>query len=163
MAGTFCPDWIYNIAVARSAYEFIVSELPIKSYAKKYAEGLSEQYFEIKAEEIENEAELVLRFLVEINADNSDELLNSFIYFCLKYEQHGSKRKLKGLFGTAFDPLKDRKYNEKSTLKAFRAYVFGLRSGISEKPTAGWDILEEEGLEFLLELLKKEANISDAL
>ena len=163
MANKFCPDWIFNLCVARSAYEFIVSDLPIKAYAKKYATGLSEQYFEIKAEEIENEAEYILRFLVEINSEESDQLLNNFAYFCLKYSQSGSKRKLKGLFGSAFDPIKEKKYQEKNTLKNFRAYVFGLRSGVSEKPSAGWNILEEEGLEFLKELLEKEANLSDAL
>ena len=65
MAKKYCPDWLYNLAVARAAYEFIISELPIKAYAKKYASGLSEHYEEIKTEEVENEAELILRFLVE--------------------------------------------------------------------------------------------------
>ena len=41
--------------------------------------------------------------------------------------------------------------------------MYGLRSGVSYKPSSGWDILDEEGLEFLKELLEKEANISDAL
>ena len=163
MAGKYCPDWIYNLCVARSAYEFIVADLPIKAYAKKYSTGLSEMYAEIKAEEIENEAEFLLRFLVEINADDSDQLLNNFVYFCLKYVQHGSKRKLKGLFGSAFDPAKDKPYSEKITLKAFKAYVFGMRSGISEKPTPGWQITEEENLDFLKDLIEKEANIADAI
>ena len=95
MSKKFCPDWIFNLAVARTAYEFIISELPIRSYAKKYALALSEGYEEIKFEEIENEAELLLRFLVEINAEKSDELLNNYVYFCLKFIQNGQKRKLK--------------------------------------------------------------------
>lgn len=163
MAKKYCPDWLYNLAVARAAYEFIISELPIKAYAKKYASGLSEHYEEIKTEEVENEAELILRFLVEINAEKSDDLLNNYVYFCFKYVQHGQKRKLKGIFGTAFDPTKEKKYNEKFTLKSFRAYVFGIRSGISEKPSAGWNILEEDGLEFLKNIVEKEANIVDAV
>ena len=163
MSKKFCPEWIFNLSVARSAYEFIISELPIKAYAKKYAFGLSEHYELIKTEEIENEAELILRFLVEINADKSDELLNNYAYFCLKYVQNGQKRKLKGIFGTAFDPSKEKKYSEKVTLKSFRAYVFGLRSGISEKPSAGWDILEEEDIDLLKDIINKEANIIDAV
>ena len=59
MAGKFCPSWIFNLCVARTAYDFITSDF----YAKKYASGLSEIIFE----EIEQEAELVLRFLVETN------------------------------------------------------------------------------------------------
>ena len=93
MAGTFCPDWIFNLSVARTAYEFIISDLPMKSYAKKYSSALSEHYSEIKPEEIEEEAELLLRFLVEINAEKSDELLNNFVFYKLRFTQPGSKRK----------------------------------------------------------------------
>ena len=163
MAGTFCPDWIFNLAVSRTAYEFIIYDLPIKSYAKKYAVSLSDHYKEINPEEIENEAELLLRFLVEINAEKSDELLNNYVFFTLKYDHPGSKRKLKGLFGSAFDPEKEKKYGVNKTLKSFRAYVFGLRSGVSEKPDPGWDILKEEGLDFLKEIIAKEANIVDGV
>ena len=109
MAGTFCPDWIFNLCVARTAYEFIISDLPIKSYAKKYSNALSEHYTSpVNPEEIETEAELLLRFLVEINAEKSDELLNNFVYFKLKFTQPGSKRKLKGMFGSALDPEKEK-------------------------------------------------------
>ena len=163
MSAKFCPSWIFNLSTASTAYEFIISDLPIKSYAKKYSNGLNEHYGEIKAEEIESAAENILRFLVEINAENSDELLNSYIYYCLKYNFDGSKRKIKGLFGNAFDPDKERKFSEKDCIKTFRSYVFGLRSGITSKPTAGWDIKDEENIELLLDIIKKEANISDAL
>lgn len=163
MAGKYCPSWLFNLCVARTAYDFITSDLPIKAYATKYASGISEHYAEIKTEEVEQEAETVLRFLVDINSEESDQLLNNFIFFSLKYVQHGSKRKLKGLFGSALDPTKEKEYSEKITLKNFKAYVFGLRSGVSEKPSPGWNITEEEGIDFLVELIKKEANISDAV
>ena len=163
MAGTFCPDWIFNLSVARTAYEFIISDLPIKSYAKKYSSALSEHYREINPEEIEEEAELLLRFLVEINAEKSDELLNNFVFYKLKFTQPGSKRKLKGMFGSAFDPEKEKKYKPTVTLKSFRAYVFGLRSGVTEKPDPGWDILKEEDIGFLKDIISREANIIDGV
>ena len=163
MAGKYCPSWLFNLCVTRTAYDFIVSDLPIKSYAKKYAAGLTEHYAEVKSEEIEVEAEGLLRFLVEINAEDSDQLLNNFVYFSLKYVQHGSKRKLKGLFGSAFDATKNKEYSEKFTIKNFKAYVFGMRSGVSEKPDPGWDIKDEKELEFLSELITKDANIADAI
>ena len=72
MASRFCPPWLFNFSCARVAYEFIISDLPIRAYAKKYSNGLSEHYGEIKHEEIESSAESLLRFLVEINAENSD-------------------------------------------------------------------------------------------
>ena len=163
MAGTFCPEWVFNLSVARTAYEFIISDLPMKAYAKKYAGSLSEHYAEVKPEEIETESELLLRFLVEINAEKSDELLNNFVFFTLKFSHPGSKRKLKGIFGSALDADKEKKYSTNKTLKAFRAYVFGLRSGVSEKAEPGWDILQEEDLDFLKDIIAKEANIVDGV
>ncbi len=163
MSNTFCPEWIFNLSVARTAYEFIISEMPIRAYAKKYSKGLSEFYTEIKFEEIENEAELLLRFLVEMNAEEADEFLNSYCYFLIRFVTQGTARKIKGIFGSDLDPVKQKNYKEHTTLKSFKAYVFGIRSGISEKPSAGWDISDEENLDFLGELLLKKADIVDAL
>ena len=67
------------------------------------------------------------------------------------------------MFGSAFDAEKEKKYGQNKTLKAFRAYVFGLRSGVSEKPDPGWDILKEEDLDFLKEIISQEANIVDGV
>ena len=163
MAATFCPEWIFNISVARAAYEFIISDLPIKAYAKKYSKALSEHYAEINHEEIENSAELILRFLVEINAEKSDELLNNYVYFTLKFDHPGSKRKIKGIFGTAFDKQKEKNYASAKAVKSFRAYVFGLRSGVTEKGEPGWDILNEEEIDILKNIISKEADIVDGV
>ena len=59
--------------------------------------------------------------------------------------------------------LKKKKYGTNVTLKSFRAYVFGLRSGVSEKPNPGWDILKEEEIGFLKDIIAKEANIVDGV
>ena len=163
LAGTFCPSWIYNICVARTAYEFIISDLPIKAYAKKYEKGLNEYYQGITHEEIEASAELLLRFLVEINAEKSDELLNSYVFFTLKFDHPGSKRKLKGLLGTAFDKEKTKNYSTNEAAKSFRAYVFGLRSGVTEKSEPGWDIKNEEGIDILKKIIDTEADIVDGV
>ena len=163
MAGIYCPEWIFNISVARTAYEFIISDLPIKAYAKKYSKGLASQYAEIPHEEIETAAEQILRFLVEINAEKSDELLNNYVFFTLKFDHPGSKRKLKGLLGTAFDKEKNKSYNQKNAVKSFRAYVFGLRSGVSEKADPGWDIINEEGIDILNKIISIEADIVDGV
>ena len=146
-----------------TAYEFIIGNMPIKSYAKKYSNGLNEHYGEIKVEEIESTAEVMLRFLVEINAENSDELLNAYVYFSLKYKSDGSKRKIKGIFGSAFDAEKEIKFSEGECLKTFRAYVFGLRSGVTYKPAAGWDIKDEENIDLVVNIIKNNASLSDAL
>tara|TARA_Y100001970_G_C14173935_1_gene825809 strand:+ start:435 stop:938 length:504 start_codon:yes stop_codon:yes gene_type:complete len=163
LAGTFCPEWVFNLCVARTAYEFIISDLPIKSYAKKYEKGLGEHYQGVTHEEIEASAELILRFLVEINAEKSDELLNNYVFFTLKYDHPGSKRKLKGLLGTAFDKEKSKSYSTNNAVKSFRAYVFGLRSGVTVKSDPGWEILEEKDIDILINIIKEEADIVDGV
>ena len=35
----FCPDWVYDIAVARTAHEFLVNDLPLPAISGKYVEG----------------------------------------------------------------------------------------------------------------------------
>ena len=52
-----CPRFIYEIAVARTAAEFLGAEMALETYAKKYAEGLSEHYSEIPVETISEAAE----------------------------------------------------------------------------------------------------------
>ena len=126
MAGKFCPSWIFNLCVARTAYDFITSDLPIKAYAKKYASGLSEHYAEVKTEEIEQEAELVLRFLVETNSEESDQLLNNFVFFSLKYilcnlQPFTNRYKFnKRTFDATF---KYRRGNKK-TMEPYKLYVY---------------------------------------
>ena len=81
----------------------------------------------------------------------------------MKFDHPGSKRKLKGLLGTAFDKEKNKSYNEKNAVKSFRAYVFGLRSGVSEKADPGWDIINEEGIDILNKIISVEADIVDGV
>ena len=52
MAAKYCPRWLFNVCASMTAYEFIISDMPIKSYSKKYSNGLNEHYGEIKSEEI---------------------------------------------------------------------------------------------------------------
>ena len=95
---------------------------------------MSEHYTsEVNPEEIETEAELLLRFLVEINAENSDEL--SICFFKLKYSQPVFKKKtLKGMFGSALDPKKKKNMVQIKLLRRLEPMYLGFRSGVSEKP-----------------------------
>ncbi len=84
-------------------------------------------------------------------------------FFTLKYDHPGSKRKLKGLLGTAFDKEKSKTYSTNNAVKSFRAFVFGLRSGVSEKNDPGWDIKNEEGIDILKSIIDEEADIIDGV
>ena len=76
---SFCPDWVFDIAVATAAMDFLSTEVPIYAVSNKYAEGLSEKYSSITKEQICEPAESLLHFLAEVNAgDEAVTFLNGF-------------------------------------------------------------------------------------
>ena len=78
---SYAPDWIFDIAIVRTASEFLSLTQPMDSLAKKYANGLSEIYREVYFEEILEPAEEILRFLSEVKAQHmAVELLKDFSY-----------------------------------------------------------------------------------
>ena len=48
----YCPAWMYDIASARVAFEFLHSEMPLESFAAKYSQGLSDTYSDVPAESL---------------------------------------------------------------------------------------------------------------
>ena len=117
----YCPRFIYDMAVARSAAEFLGAELALETYAKKYAEGLTELYSEIAVISITEPAESMLQFLSEIEAGElAVELLNDYVYFRLFFEGVGKPRKMKPMFGSLEDPAKT---PETSSVEAAKGFV----------------------------------------
>jgi hypothetical protein len=160
----YCPNWIYEISVARTALEFLSAEVTLDKMAAKYADALSEKYAPIPPELFEAQAEAMLLFLSEIEAgDTAAELLNDFCYFRLTQEGAGKPRKMKPLFGALEDPIKTQEYSAESAGKAFRAYVFALRSNTVPKALPGWMLETDENVPFLAELAAKKLTLLDVL
>ena len=107
-------------------------------------------------------AQELLVFLSEIEAgDTAVALLNTYIYNRLKFEATKKPRKLKGMFGSAFDPTKTQEYSAEKCVKLFKATIFGMRSKVNPEAPAGWIIQNETKLEWLGELLNKKPDILD--
>ena len=159
-----CPSFIYDMAVARSAAEFLGAELALETYAKKYAEGLSKHYSEILFTSITEPAESMLQFLSEIEAgEMAVELLNDYVHFRLFFEGVGKPRKMKPLFGSLEDPVKNSEISSMEAAKGFRAYVFALRSSAVPKAPAGWRLEEDDHLPKFNELVKQTISVLDIL
>ena len=100
----YCPNWIYQICVARVAIEYLSFELDINAYVKKYSDGLAVLYEPIPKELFSKPAEEIIKFLGEIEAgETAVELLEKYTYFKLYFEALNVSRKLKILFGTIED------------------------------------------------------------
>ena len=160
----YCPNWIFDIAVARTASEYLSSEIGVDAFAKKYAEGLSEIYNDVPVESILGPAEAMMLFLAEIEAgDMAVELLNDFCFYRLTNEAAGKPRKLKPLFGALEDGLKAPDINLEGTAKSFRAYVFALRSNTVPKAPLGWKLENDENVPKLAELAGKQLSVLDII
>ena len=159
----FAPGWVFDVAVSRTALEFLSSELAIDAFANKYANGLSEIYSEpIPTELISETAQKFIEFLGEIEAGElAVELLHDYSYYRLYFEGANRPRKMKSMFGTVEDAVKTLEYNSDTTLKNFRAFIFGMRSNTVPKAPAGWKIEADEHISKLKDTIEKPISVLD--
>jgi hypothetical protein len=158
----FCPEWIFGVCSAQTGKDFLSSNNSINSISKKFSEGLSDKYSQIKFEEILDSSEQILQFLSEINAgEEAINYINDYIHFRVNFESSGSIRKLSGLFSSSFDGNKVKEYNTQDTLKVFKATIFSIRNNALPKSTPGWVITDKEDIDWLGELFEKEVDITN--
>lgn len=159
---SYVPGWIFEAAVTNACREFLAADLPMNAICKKYAQGLSERYSEIRLEEFSIGIESLTRFLAEVDAGEAAvDFLNGFVFYRIHYETKSKPRKLKPLFGSVEDPVKTLEYSTEETLKKFKAYVFGLRSNAVPLAPAGWQLDDEHDLVFLNELAGRSVDFLD--
>lgn len=155
---------MYDIASARVAFEFLHSEMPLESFAAKYSQGFSESYSEIPAESLLGAAQGMLEFLAEIEAgENAALLLSNFTYYRLYFSGVAMPRKMKPMFGSIEDAQKQKEYSEQLAIKAFRAYIFRLRSNPEDAAPSGWKLEDDEHIVAFGDLVRKQVSILDAL
>ena len=161
----FCPAWLYEVSVGITIYDFLTKEFSIEMVAKKFSDGLSEHYQEILFQEISVPAEECIRFMAELknNEYEAHERANHFTHYRLKYDGIKGPRKFKTLFGSALDGDKQKKYNEQTVLKDFKAFTFALRAGSVPKAPSGWSIKNEKDLEFFNDIVSKDFSLDDLL
>ena len=159
----FTPGWIFDISVARTASEYLSSEIGIEAFAKKYAEGLASYYKNaIEVEVFSDTAETILEFLSEIEAgDRAVEFLNDFTYFRLYYENNSTPRKMKPLFGSIEDGEKLQEYKPEETIKAFRAYIFGMRSNAVPTAPDGWRLETDNNIDKFKLIIERQVSMLD--
>jgi len=142
---TFCPKWVFEAACASAAAEYLNRQLNMNTVAGGYAATLSEFYQTISAEEIAAVIESMLRFLDELDAgDTAVPLVIGFCYNRIIFDQPNKLRKLKGLFGSADEPVKTREHSADKAVKSFKAYVYALRNQVVELAPPGWKITDVE-------------------
>ena len=158
----FCPEWIFGVCSASTAKEFLSSENSLNSISRKFAEGLTEKFNEIKYEEISACAEEILQFLSDLEAnEDAVNYIDSYIYRRMCFKSSGAERKISGMFSSELDPVKTNDYAGKNVAKIFRATIFAIRNHTLEDMPPGWTYEDVEGLDWFKDLLNKPTNILD--
>ena len=161
---SFCPKWIFEAACAAAAENYLSRQLDLNTVALGYAATLSEFYQPITAEEIAGVIEPILRFLDELDAgEAAAPMVMGFCYNKINFEQPNKPRKLKGLFGSADEPVKGREHSAEAAVKSFKAYVYGLRNQLVELAPAGWKMEDVEDSEVLQKLTNQNLSPLDYL
>ncbi len=163
----YCPEFVYQICVGLTVYDFVTKEFTLPMVSKQYATGITDHYNEVLPEELSYPAEEILRFMSEQQKPKYEahEKANFFVYNQLKFDGTKGERKLKGIFGNAFTGEKTKKYNAEKTVKVFKAFTFSLRSGAVDRAPAGWMIKSENKDELMQlgQIITKEMKIDDLL
>ena len=161
---SFCPKWIFEAACAAAAENYLSRQLDLNTVARGYAATLSEFYQPITAEERAGVIEPILRFLDELDAgEAAAPMVMGFCYNKINIEQPNKPRKLKGLFGSADEPVKAREHSAEAAVKSFKAYVYGLRNQLVELAPVGWKMEDVEDSEVLQKLTNQSLSPLDFL
>ena len=158
----FCPEWIFATCCSLTAKEFLSSENSLNSISRKYSEGLSEKFTDIKFEEITTCAEEMLQFLSDLEAnEDAVNYIDRYIYRRICFKSTGAERKISGMFSSELDPIKTNDYSVKNVVKVFRATIFALRNNTVTDMPPGWTYDDVDGLDWVKDLFNKPTNILD--
>ena len=161
---SFCPKWVFEAACAAAAAEYLGRQLDLNTVATGYATTLSDFYQPIAAQEVAGVIEPMLRFLDELDAgETAAPLATGFCYNKITFEQPNKPRKLKGMSGSADEPVKTREHSAEAAVKSFKAYVYSLRNQVVELAPAGWKLADVEDSEVLQKLAKQSLSPLDFL
>ena len=161
---SFCPKWIFEVACAAAAADYLSSQLDLNTVARGYAVTLSEFYQPITPEEVEGVIGPMLRFLDELEAgEAAASIVTGFCCNKINFEKTNKPRKLRGLFGSADEPVKSREHSSDTAIKSFKAYVYSLRNDVAQLAPAGWKLADVEDSEVLQKLANQNLSPLDFL
>ena len=161
---SFCPKWVFEAACAAAAAEYLSRQIDLSTVANGYVATLSKFYQPIAAQEVAGVIEQMLRFLDELDAgETAAPLATGFCYNKIRFEQPNKPRKLKGMFGSADEPVKTREHSTDAAVKSFKAYVYSLRNQVVELAPAGWKLTDVEDSEVFEKLASQNLSPLDFL
>ena len=142
---SYCPKWVFEAACGHAVSEYLSRQIDLNTVSSGYASVLSSFYQTISPAEVASVIEQILRFLDDLDAgESAAPLAIGFCYNKISFEQSNKPRKLRGLLGSADDPVKSREHSAEAAVKAFKAYVYALRNDVAELAPSIWKLSDVE-------------------
>ena len=133
---SYCPKWVLKQHVPTLPLNFLAVKSTLTPSPSGYAAVLSSFYQTIN-NAVASVIEQMLRFLDDLNAgETAAPLAIGFCHNKIFYEQPNKPRKMKGLFGSADEPVKNLEHSADAAFKSFKAYVYALRNEVAELSAA---------------------------
>ena len=161
---SFCPSWVFEAGCAAAGSDYLNKNIDLYTIANSCAAVLSEFYDTVHPGEVSAVIEAMLRFLDELNAgEDAEPLMISFCYNRIYFERSNKPRKMKGLLGTADEPVKTKEYSSDLAFKSFKAFIYSLRNDVVKPAPVGWKISEVDHSEVFQKLASQQPNPLDYL
>jgi|TARA_B110000305_G_C19228173_1_gene533878 hypothetical protein len=104
----------------------------------------------------------MLYFLATFESSNHMGVVESYMFNSLNFTKRGRKRKIKTLFGSALD-AKEQATTHQASVRRFKNFVFQLRSNDKYNAPEGWNLREEQGIDWLLDIYEQNVIAMDGL
>ena len=100
--------------------------------------------------------------MATFESENHMAIVKSYMFNCLNFTSRGRKRKIKTLFGSALNGQKQ-VTTQDSSIRGFKNFVFQLRANNRYKAPTGWNLTDEQGIDWLLDIYKTKVRVIDGL
>ena len=158
----FAPEWVLDASSAVVAKRYIMGDMPLEAYTKRFSKSLSEHYKDTSGDKLLWASESIMQFMTTIKGDNVLLVCDAFIYNRISFDTNGAPRKIKTMFRSAFAPQK-RQTEAEAVVKSFRTFVFRLRSDPNLLAPKAWDPSTVPDLDWLAEMFNQRVRVTDSL
>ena len=162
MVTRFMPDWVLGCTCAHITIRFVNGTIPLEAFANKYSKSLSEKYVDASSKKLMGISQDMLYFLATFESSNHMGVVESYMFNSLNFTKRGRKRKIKTLFGSALD-AKEQATTHQASVRRFKNFVFQLRSNDKYNAPEGWNLREEQGIDWLLDIYEQNVIAMDGL
>ena len=152
---------IYILLILVSFTNFSCTEEFLEINANQITvDAISKEYEKIDPELFQEAAEQYILMLNELEVgEASFDYLTGFCCYKINFVNPKTKRNLTGLFSKELKGTASPEYNINNAKKAFKAYIFAMRSGQMELAPPGWTIEKDIEIELLKDVAAQDVGI----